>query len=66
MFKLKSKAAEHCFLNYDCTLQPSSEQLEQIDLKLVAELFPENDPEEKFEKLFSGKPETFRKKFNSW
>ena len=44
---------EHCFLNFDATLQPSADQLEQIDVKLAAEMFPDVEGEQSFEKLYA-------------
>ena len=51
---------EHCFLNFDATLQPSTDQLEQIDLKLASEMFPESDTDQTLEKLYAeGSSESF-------
>ena len=47
------KTMEHCFLNFDATLQPSADQLEQIDVKLAAEMFPDVEGEQSFEKLYA-------------
>jgi len=44
---------EHCFLNFDATLQPPLDQLETVDLKNVSEMFPEKDPDQGLEKLYS-------------
>ena len=51
---------EHCFLMFDAAAQLSNDQLEQIDLKLVSEMFPESDPDQTLEKLYSdGQPDSF-------